>query len=357
MTDLNDTGALRALDASDMLDAVASLPRHAREGYDAGIGAAGLASADGATAVTFCGMGGSAVAGDVLRSLYRTRIVVPVEVNRSPELPAYVGPHTLVVISSYSGNTAETLACFEEAVSRGCRVLPITSGGTLASRADELGLGVVRVPGGYMPRAALGYLAMALLGAMVNVGLLPDLRVDVDEAVAGMQGLAVALGPESPTDRNEAKALAERIGHRQPVVWGADGVGSVAAARWKTQLNENGKVPAWSAALPELDHNEVVGWFGDHGRDSFIVALRHEGEHADVAARFPISLEIARDAGAITEEVWASGRSALERFFSLAMMGDHVSCYVGLRQGADPSPIDAIVRLKTFLDEAAGRRA
>ena len=277
---------------------------------------------------------------------------MPVEVNRSPELPAYAGPRTMVVVSSYSGNTAETLASFEEAVARGCRVLPITSGGTLAARADELGLGAVRIPGGYMPRAALGYLALSLLGAMEAVGLLPRLADDVDEATGELDRLVEALGPDLPTDRNEAKALAERIGHRQPVVWGADGLGAVAAARWKTQLNENGKVPAWSAALPELDHNEVVGWYADRGAGSFVVALRHEGEHDDVAVRFPISLEIARDAGAITEEVWATGRSALARFLSLAIMGDFVSCYVGLRQGVDPSPIAAIDRLKAFLDGA-----
>ena len=150
MTDLNDVEALRALDVGDMLGAVASMPRHAREGYAAGMGAEGLASADGVTAITFCGMGGSAVAGDVLRSLYRDRLIVPVEVNRSPELPAYAGPRTMVVVSSYSGNTAETLASFEEAVARGCRVLPITSGPCWPP-ARKLGLGAVRIPGGYMP--------------------------------------------------------------------------------------------------------------------------------------------------------------------------------------------------------------
>jgi glucose/mannose-6-phosphate isomerase len=259
------------------------------------------------------------------------------------------------VVSSYSGNTAETLASFEEAVARGCRVLPITSGGTLAARADELGLGVVRIPGGFMPRAALGYLALSLLGAMESVGLLPSLAGDVDEATGELGRLVEVFGPDRPTERNEAKAVAERIGHRQPVVWGADGLGAVAAARWKTQLNENGKVPAWSAALPELDHNEVVGWHADGGASSFVVALRHEGEHEDVAVRFPISLEIARDAGVITEEVWATGRSVLARFMSLAIMGDFVSCYVGLRRGVDPSPIPAIDRLKSFLDGARSR--
>jgi glucose/mannose-6-phosphate isomerase len=117
-------------------------------------------------------------------------------------------------------------------------------------------------------------------------------------------------------------------------------------------MNENGKIPAWSASLPELDHNEVVGWSDRRGDRSFVIALRDETEHPDVAVRFPISLEIARDAGAVTEQVWATGRNRLARFLSLAIMGDFTSCYLGLANGVDPSPIDAIVRLKAFLGEA-----
>jgi glucose/mannose-6-phosphate isomerase len=353
VTDLNDVEALRALDAGGMLGAVASMPQHARAGYEAAMATDGLPLADGVTAVAFCGMGGSGIAGDVLRATYGDRLVVPVEVTRSPVLPAWVGPHSLVVTSSYSGGTAETLSCFEEARARGARIVPIASGGTLAERADELRISVVRIPGGYLPRAALGYLAFALLGAMERVGLLPRLAEDVAEAITVLSPLVEALKPDMPSERNEAKALAMRIGQRQPVIWGADGVGSAAAARWKAQMNENGKVPAWASALPELDHNEVVGWANGQGRDTFLVALRDEHEHPDVSMRFPISLEIARESGAVTEEVWATGRSRLSRFLSLVIMGDFTSCYVGLGNGVDPSPIDAIVRLKAFLDAGA----
>lgn len=353
MTDLNDVESLRALDAGDMLGAVASLPRHAREGYEAAIATEGLPIADGVTGIAFCGMGGSGIAGDVVRATYGDRLVVPVEVNRSPALPAWVGPHSLVICSSYSGGTAETLSCFEEARSRGARIVPVTSGGILAERASSLGLAAVRIPGGYLPRAALGYLAFSVLGVLEVVGLLPRLADDVHDAIAVIEPLVDALGPEVPIERNEAKALATRIGDRQPVIWGADGVGSAAATRWKAQMNENGKIPAWAASLPELDHNEVVGWSDERGAGAFVVALRDEEEHPDVSVRFPISLEIARDAGAATEEVWATGRIRLARFFSLAVMGDYASCYVGLAHGVDPSPIDAIVRLKAFLDEVS----
>jgi glucose/mannose-6-phosphate isomerase len=354
VTDLDDVGALRALDAGDMLDAVASLPTHAREAYASAVRTEGLPLADGVTAIAFCGMGGSGIAGDVLRATYADRLVVPVEVVRSPVLPAWIGPHTLVVISSYSGDTAETLACFEEALARGARLVTITSGGRLAARAQEVGLAVVRVPGGYLPRAALGFLAFALLGSIEAVGLLPHLADDVHDAAAVMDGLVEALGPEVPTEGNDAKQLAMNIGERQPVIWGAaDGVGWAAAARWKAQMNENGKVPAWAAALPELDHNEVVGWADGRGRGSFVIALRDPDEHRDVAARFPVSLEIAREADARTGEVWATGQGRLARFCSLAVIGDFTSCYLGLAHDVDPSPIDAIVRLKSALEEGA----
>jgi glucose/mannose-6-phosphate isomerase len=335
-----------------MLATVAALPSQCAEGYSAGRAVADLPSVDDVTAVTYCGMGGSAVAGDVLRALYRERLGVPFDVNRSSVLPAYCGPRTLVVASSYSGRTAETLACFREAVSRGCRVIAIASGGPMASEAGTGGYAVVPVPPGSMPRAALGHIAFGVIGALEAVGLLPQAAPDVEETVAELTALAGRLGPGVPRVSNDSKELAWQIGDRVPVIWGAEGLGAVAAARWKTQFNENAKVPAWCSSLPELDHNEVVGWTRPAGGSFMVIALRHEDEAADVAARFPISLDIARDAGAVTAEEWAAGRSALARLFSLILMGDFTSTYLGLLRGADPSPIAAIERLKAALAQA-----
>jgi glucose/mannose-6-phosphate isomerase len=133
------------------------------------------------------------------------------------------------------------------------------------------------------------------------------------------------------------------------VVWGAEGIGAAAAARWKTQFNENGKVPAWWSSMSELDHNEVVGWTEPFGRAHAVIALRHEAEDPDIAVRFPLSLQIAADAGADTHEVWATGRSALARLMSLISVGDFTSAYVAIRKGVDPTPVDVIQRLKAAL--------
>ncbi|HZD18849.1 MAG TPA: bifunctional phosphoglucose/phosphomannose isomerase [Actinomycetota bacterium] len=351
MIDLDDARAVRAADPGGMLEAVVSLPRHCREGWELGTGAADLPAAEGVSAVAFCGMGGSAVAGDVMRTLYADRLPVPLTVVRSPQLPASCGPDTLVIVSSYSGDTAETLACFEEAVARRCRIVAVTSGGRLARRATELQTGLVRVPGGFMPRAALGYLALGTLGALEAMGTIAPLRAELDEAVREMERLLDAIGPRVREGSNPAKALARRIGEQVPVIWGAEGIGAVAAARWKTQLNENAKVPAFAAALPELDHNEVVGWSEGRGAGFVLVALRHAGEHPQVAPRFPLSEELARASGLEAEEVWAVGDSALARLFTLIQHGDLVSTYLGLARGVDPTPIDAIARLKRALAE------
>ncbi len=351
MIDLDDERELRAGDPGGMLEAVAGLPGQIREGYRLGLGAPDLPSVEGVTSVAVCGMGGSAISGDVLRALAAPRLGVPVAVVRSPELPEWCQHRTLVVASSYSGETAETLSAFEEALRRGCRVVVVTSGGTLAARAEELGLGRVLVPGGSVPRAAFGYLAFGLLGVLEAAGLLPPLAADVEEAAAEVEARLAQLAPGLPTDVNPAKRLALEIGERTPAVWGAEGIGAVAALRWKAQLNENGKVPAWASALPELDHNEVLGWSDERGRRYVVVALRHEGEPPSSPERFELSLEIAERAGAGTEVVWASGGSALARLATLVAHGDMVATYLGIAHGVDPTDTGTIAWLKQRLAE------
>jgi glucose/mannose-6-phosphate isomerase len=347
--DLDDAAALGAADPADMLGIVGALPSHVADAYRAGRAASGLPDPDGLTSVVCLGMGGSAVAGDVFRVAFRERLGLPVDVNRSPILPEFAGPHTLVVASSYSGNTAETLAAFREALERGCRIMAVTGGGALAAECAAHGVAAVPVPGGLQPRAAVGHLTFAMLGALESAGLLPRLSDDVATTVHTLEQAVGQLGPDVPLARNRAKALAESVGDRIPVVWGAEGVASVAAMRWKTQMNENGKVPAFAAAMSELDHNEVVGWTAPFGETFAVIGLRHPAEPPGVAERFPLSADIARDAGAIYDEVSVGPGSPLATLFGLLIVGDYASCYVALRRGVDPTPVAAIDRLKAAL--------
>jgi glucose/mannose-6-phosphate isomerase len=332
-----------------MLGTVAALPEHIEAGYASGLATTGLPSLDGVTAVAFCGMGGSAVAGDILRQTFRDRLSVPVDVNRTPLLPEYAGPHTLVIASSFSGETSETLSSVDEAIRRGCRILAITSGGRLGALCEEHAIAKASVPAGFQPRAALGHLTFAMLGALEAAGLLPSIAGDVHETLSSVRGLIAGMTPDVPMADNPAKELADWLDDRIAVVWGADGVGAVAAMRWKTQLNENGKVPAWHSAMSELDHNEVVGWVEPFGSMHAVIALRSDHEHREIAARFPLSLDIARAAGAEVREVAVPGRGPLATLLSLVTIGDFASCYVGLRHGADPTPVEAIQGLKAAL--------
>jgi len=347
--DLDDPGAIRGADPGEMLGAVAALAGQCRDGYASGVGADGLPDVADVRGVVVCGMGGSAVGGDVLRSVFRDRLGVPIEVNRSAQLPEHAGTHTLVLASSYSGNTSETLAAFEEALRRGCRTIVVTSGGALADRAAGHGVPLIAVPGDLQPRAALGWLAFTGLGALEAAGLLPPMAADVAETVEVLDARAAACAADIPVAENPAKRLAIDLDDRVPVIWGEEGIGAVAAARWKTQFNENGKIPAWWSSMSELDHNEVVGWSEPYGRSYVVIALRHDAEDPEIAERFPLSLAIAAEAGASTEEVRTHARSPLAKLLDLITRGDHVSVYVAIRRGADPTPVDVIQRLKAAL--------
>ena len=349
--DLDDVGALAAADPSGMLRAVLGMPEDCARGYRAGRGTGEVPTGEGLTAVAVCGMGGSGVVGDVVQALYRGRLGVPVVVVKGPELPEFCGKDTLVACSSYSGNTAEVLACFEEAVRRGCRTVAVTSGGELARRAADGDVPLVALPEGFlMPRAALGALVFATLGLLERVGLVPEEAAEVEATVGTLTSLASAIGPERPLASNRAKALASRMVDRFPVIWGADGIGAVAATRWRTQLAENAKVPAFASSLPELNHNEVVGWSEGMGERFFLVSLRHAGEHPDVTQRFRVTVDVVATSGLEYDEVWAEGESPLVRLMWLAMLGDAASVYLAYLRGVDPTPIEAIARIKAALE-------
>ena len=340
---LDDASALIAGDPQGLVDAYRALPETLEAGYRMASGSL-VRPRDALRSVTFCAMGGSAAAGDVASSAFADRLRVPVETVRGHELPLHCGRGALVVCSSYSGNTEETLAAYREALSRGCETVAIASGGELASAADESGAPLVRLPGDApQPRAALGSLAGAAIGTLSSSGLLEDADADVMDARDSLARAAGELGQESPPGPNEAKSIDEWLGDRIPLVWGWRGIGAAAAWRWKCAFNENAKLPAFASELPELDHHEVVGW-ASRGGDGFgVVVLRHEGEPSSAEIRIAATLDVA---GLEAHEVWASGDRPLARALSLMLIGDLASAYHALARGIDPAPIEAIARVK-----------
>jgi glucose/mannose-6-phosphate isomerase len=346
---LDDPQALAAGDPSGMLGMVSDLPDQLRLGYSVGRRATNLPSGEGIRSILVCGMGGSGVAGDVLQALAGDHIGVPLWVAKGYRLPEWCGPQTLVLAFSFSGNTEETLAAYDQAVSRGARVVTVSAGGELEERSRGGGTPHVRLPSVVsMPRAALGYLAGCAVGIVESVGLLPS-----DLGLSTIHGeltlLAEQLSPSTPTHENQAKSLAEWLVGSVPIVWGSEGVAAVAALRWKCQLNENAKVPAFHSEFPELDHNEIEGWSAGSGEAFRAVALRHPGEHPRVALRVDATLQAIADSGLSTREVRARGDTTAGWLFSLIMQGDMTSTYLAILAGVDPTEIPKLTGLKKRL--------
>jgi glucose/mannose-6-phosphate isomerase len=362
---LTDLGPARVaeLDRSDMLGAIAGLPRQltagyavARSGLSGAFGEAAAAPAPPArpTGLAVCGMGGSAIGADlVLAALPGLR--VPAAVVRGYELPAWVSPETLVVAVSYSGDTEETLTCAKGALERGCAPICIASGGALAALAEERGLPLLSVPAGGQPRASLGYLAMPLLATLEAAGLCADSSADVDETVALLRAGNEALGPLAPDATHAASLLAGRLHKKQAVVYGA-GLTVPAARRWKGQINENAKAPAFWNELPELDHNELMGWTSlPHVAAATLAVFLDDAQgDARLLGRVRLTAAELEARGVAVERVETRGVSRLARLFSLVQLGDYASFYLALLYGVDPTPVGAIEEFKAKLASAAG---
>lgn len=335
---LDDLAFLTAQDPSGMLESVEGSAEQWRAGF-AAARAMDLPPID-ADAVCVCGMGGSGISGDVLAAIAATRSPIPVVVNKGFDLPAWVGDRTLVVCVSYSGDTEETVACAEDALHRKAQCVFVARGGALGTLADDAGVPRIAVePGGLMPRAALPALASAVLAVGARAGAVPDMDTLVAEALDVVSDATQRWRSDAQTDRNVAKDLASAIAARTPAIWGQEGVLGVVAMRWKCQLNENAKMPASWAVVPEALHNEIVP---AEDADT-IVVLRSDIERDGVQRRID-ALDLAN-----AIEVRVPGTGDLAVFAAGALLGDLVSVYCAALRGVDPTPIEPIARLKRAL--------
>lgn len=351
MNDLDDRGSLAAVDPQDALGAIERMPEQWLEAVTRARSCDNLPTRHGINSVVFCGMGGSGIGGDILAAIAWESGTVPVTVVKGYHIPAWVGPNTLVICASYSGNTEETLMCFDEACGRQARLVAITTGGALAERATARGVATIAPVEDLQPRQALPSLAVPALVACERLGLLVDLSAALTETAEIISSRVGLYGPDVPTSSNDAKALALALEGTIPVIWGQEGMLSVAADRWRTQLNENAKVPAYSNALPELDHNEIVGFEqGAPGLQSIgLVTLRGPEENQRVTLRIEATLDRVKGLVAKTLEARAVGESSLARLMSAVVLGDFVSVYLAVRRGVDPTPVTAIDELKSRL--------
>ena len=338
---------MAAVDSTGQVDEILGLPEHLRDALWR-VDSAAIAPRDAPGGIVVAGMGGSAVGGRLAAGAIGSRLRRPLLVSDGYALPGWVGPDTLVLCSSYSGSTEETLAAYDDAGERGAPRIAVTTGGPLAERARRDGVPVIPVPGGFQPRAAVGYSLVAALEAAALCGAAPSLRDEVEAAASLAEGLAADWGPDGPED-GEAKALARRLHGTIPVIAGAE-LAAAAAYRWKCQINENAGLPAFASVLPELDHNEVVGWPGADGRLS-AVFLEDPGAHPRNRLRSELTAEQAAAGAAVVERVTAHGETATERLVSLVLLGDLVSLYLAVLRDEDPASIPPIDALKAALAE------
>ena len=343
---LNREG-ISEVDTHDLLEDVMAIPEHLRDALWK-VESADLTPWDSSGGLVVAGMGGSAIGGALARAALGDTASRPILSSREYGVPAWTTPDTTVLCASYSGETEETLAAYEAAGALGARRVVVTTGGRLAEQARADGVPVIPVAGGFQPRAAVAYMFVAVMEVAALCGAGPRMKSEIDVAAEHLENCVVEWGPDAPTD-SLAKSLAMSLHGTIPVVYGA-GVTEPIAYRWKTQINENAKLPAFSEELPESDHNGICGWDGSPGLGKFAaVFLEDADQHPRVRERFGLTEQlIAPDAHA-TFRVSTIGRASVERVLSLVLLGDLVSLYLAVLRGVDPTPVDVLVKLKAQL--------
>ena len=332
-----------AVIGGDMLDAVRAMPDHLRDALWR-IESARAGSME-APAAFVCGMGGSAIGGDLAIAALADRLTRPMLVARGYELPSWAPAGSAVLCSSYSGDTEETLACYAAAEALGAQRLVATTGGELAEAARGDGVPVIGLPAGLQPRAAVGYMfcCAAELAALALAG--PRINTEIDAAASHLgRGFAAAEA--------RARSVGAEIGDATPVVCGSDLTAPV-AYRWKTQLNENAKLPAFASVLPEADHNELEGWSGAEGRFAAIF-LEDRDQHPRERRRFELTAKAIEPYAAAVIRLETEGETRTERLLNSVMLGDLLSIELATARGVDPMPVDSIDAFKRELGRPDG---
>ena len=337
-------------DPQDMLKAIYEFPDHIADAMAIGEGILLKRDYGNINAVIIAGMGGSAIGGDLCRVLVRDVMPVPVIVIRNYRLPAWVTANTLVICSSYSGNTEETLSVFRQARQIQVQICGISTGGELTSQLQNGSYDVVTIPGGLQPRAALGYSFVPMLYLLKKCGLLKiDFTDEISAAVKLLKSVRDAYALES--EENPTYALAREIYRTIPILYGETEATSVIALRWKGQFCENAKMLAYHNDLPEMNHNEIVGW--ENNKDFFqylsVLWIQDEADQERIQHRQRITRKLMNSLNLRQEIIQVEGLSRIERYLHLIHFGDWVSYWCARLHGTDPTPVEKISRLKSEL--------
>lgn len=335
------------VDASGLLGDILAIPDHIIDAMWRAESA--FLEPAAANSLIVCGMGGSAIGADLAAAVIGQSAKRPIVTNRGYDLPSWVGEGDAVVLSSYSGSTEETLSCLDQARTSGARLYVVSSGGPLSEAAHQEGIPVIGLPGIFQPRAAVAYGIVAICEIAIANSIAPaSLRSDFKAAAELLRELGDRWGASS-SDGALAKRLAREAYGRIPIIYGADLTAPV-AYRWRCQFNENAKTSAWSAELPEANHNEICGWEGSEELADHAAWFLLDGDqHGRIAQRAKIAAELASAHRARTELIEPEGQSRAERLFAAVLLGDLVSLYLAVLRGVDPTPVPLIEDLKDRL--------
>jgi glucose/mannose-6-phosphate isomerase len=340
--------SIAAVDVSDQLGDILGMPDQLRDALWR-VESANLRPHDSPAGLIVAGMGGSGIGGALSRAVLGDRASRPIVMTRGYALPPWTTPDTTVLCASYSGDTEETLAAFEAAGALGAQRIVATTGGKLADAARADDVPVVPLPGGFQPRAAVAYSLVVALEVAWVCGAGERLHSEMDVAAHRAEALVDAWGPES-SENSLAKSLARGLYGSVPQIAGA-GLTAPIAYRWKTQLNENAKLPAFASELPELDHNEIVGWEGAKELGPFSAVFLDDSDlHPRIRQRIELTRGLIASRGMATYRVDSLGETRMERLVSLVLLGDLMSLYLAVLRGVDPTTVEVVDHLKQALD-------
>lgn len=352
MSDINldDAAVYESLDPSGMFGCLRETAEQCRLAWDMAADFQIPPDYSRARKIVVLGMGGSAIGGDLAASLVADQCTAPIIACRGYDLPAYVDENTLVIASSYSGGTEETLSAFEQALNTDAFKLVITTGGKLGTISGATRIPTFTFDYKAQPRAALPYSLFPLLRFLQRMYFIPDQQETVDETLAVMQALANSLDTTVPEADNPAKKLARLLYGKTTIVYGA-GITAEAAHRWKTQINENSKAWCFHEVFPELNHNAVVGYEfpAEAAGQYFVLLLKSSLLHPRIQKRYEVTQTLLEQAGVAHQVVQMEGSSALAQLMGMVLLGDWVSCYLAMLYETDPTPVSTISYLKDEL--------
>ena len=350
---LDDLEIISKIDKSGMVDTLAKFPEQIKETMDI-VNSTELNSFFKVDNIIVSGMGGSAISGDILQSLFRDRLDIPIFVNRAYNLPKWANKNTLVISQSYSGNTEETLSTFKHANQKKCKIIGISSGGKLQEYCEKRDVSHIKIPSGFAPRAATAYMLFSAILSIKKTGLLDNsIESEIEETLELTDELRNSNNKTVPEKDNFSKQIANKIVSTVPQVYGWE-IYNPIAKRWCTQFNENSKIIARYDSVPECNHNDIVGWSQDREISKKFTCLLFRDEKIEsiyMSKRLDFMKTLFEDVAANVVEIQIKGKKTLAKMMYAMYLGDFVSCYLAILKGIDPTPVDVITELKRTLAE------